>query len=301
MSKKKKSGSKPKKKKKGILKKIGKGLLAASTGGVSLLADKKIRKKIKGSKFLKKVGQGVLAVSTGGVSLLATKKGKAALKKVGKKLKNVHPLKVLKNVANKIGNAATFVTLLPLMGAMLIALKKKGIKVPHKGNAKEVANLFYINIVKKQHLEHCEDMGNDGNILYRHASNLYKNSLEGRENLIEEAASGIITAILNFFTGKKKQAAAEEAQKNGEDVDPENELTDDERAVVDTSEPLTEDDYAMNEEVDNATDELAAQTGGVDSDGNVNIPEESLEDEMQHCEHLESDYEPSGIMKFFGK
>ncbi len=282
------------KEKKGLIKKVG---LAVLTGGASVVASKAV-KKIQQKKaekkanpkpkkqILKKVGKAALAVSTGGVSLLATKKGKQAIKNVTKKLKNVNPIKTLKNVTKAAGNAASFVALAPFMGAMLIALKQKGIHVPKKGNVKEVASLFYINIIQKQHLEHCEHLDNytSGNVAFNKASSLYQ-STSGREHIVgvaAAAAGGIITAILNYFTAKKKLKAQETALAEGTEVEPEEELTEEEKEVVNESEPITTEDEDVINEVNEAQDELAKEVGGEDSEGNLHIPEEEIEEELEH-------------------
>jgi hypothetical protein len=129
-------------------------------------------------KKLKKVGRGVLAVSTAGLSDKKTRQkyGKAA-KKVGK---------VLKEVAL---DTTIYAPLVPLVPMMKKALKKKGKPVPKGVN--NITKAFYNEVVTKH-----------GNYDEIH----YDNELEA-DNIVAEAAAGIVKGVLEFVKGLKQKKA----------------------------------------------------------------------------------------------
>lgn len=294
------------KKKKGILKKIGKAAAAVATGGVSLAASKKgkakikaVAKKAKNKGVFKKVGKIGAAVLTGGVSLLADKKVKGKIKKVTKKVgakvkaaaKKANPIKVLKKVANAAKKGAEFAALLPFMIPMELALKAKGIKVKKPRKPKEVASLFYVNVVQKQHLEHCEHLDGEqsGEVALGVAQNLYRGS---HHNVVADAAAGIskgiITAILDFFTAKRKQKELAEKEAKGEPILEEDKLTEEEKAAVGTdTEYNPSQDAAMIKSFDEAQDTLVSETGGLDSEGNETEPSAEIEEAVAEQEAQE--------------
>lgn len=120
--------------KKPKLAKVLKGVAAVSTGGASLLADKKSREKLKkaaSNPKLKKVLKGVAAVSTGGASLLLDKKNRQKVAGAAKKVAAVAG-NAAKKVANAGKKAATIALFLPFMPVALIFLKRRGIKPSKK-------------------------------------------------------------------------------------------------------------------------------------------------------------------------
>jgi hypothetical protein len=138
-------------------------------------------KKGKLKKAFKKVGRVALAVSTGGASELATKKGRAGIKKGVKKVG-----KVLKEIAL---DTTIFAPLVPLVPMMKKGLQKKGKPVP-KG-VSNIAKSFYNEVVVKH-----------GSYEQIH----YDNDLDA-DNIIAEAASGIVKGVLEFIKGLKKHKA----------------------------------------------------------------------------------------------
>ncbi|TAJ75202.1 MAG: hypothetical protein EPO42_14195 [Gallionellaceae bacterium] len=120
--------------KKPKLAKALKAVTAVSTGGVSLLADKKSREKLKkvaSNPKLKKIVKGVAAVSTGGVSLLADKKNREKVANAAKKV-GAAASTAAKKVANAGKKVATVALFLPFMPLALIFLKRRGIKPSKK-------------------------------------------------------------------------------------------------------------------------------------------------------------------------
>ncbi len=207
-------------KKKGIVKKVLKGAAAVSTGGASLLLDKKTRSKIK--VVTKKV----------------TKKAGTAAKKVGKGIAKgaKKGIGAIKHVAKNAIDSKAYTALFPFKLPMEAMLKKKGVVVKKGASIKEVSDLFFLNVIKKeQHLEHC-----GGRTEHLILSHLDDPLLDGAATVAASAVPGgsIVKMILDFFVGAKKKKNAEAEKAAGRNVSKENELTEDEEKVIDKDAPL---------------------------------------------------------------
>lgn len=130
---------------------------------------------------LKKIGKIALAVGTGGASLAASKSGRQKIGRAAKKVGSV-----IKEVAL---DTTIMAPLIPLVPMMKKGIQKKGKPVP-KG-VSSIAKAFYNEVVTK-HGDYDEIH--------------FDNDLDA-DNIVEEAASGIIKGILEFVKGiaaKKK-------------------------------------------------------------------------------------------------
>lgn len=99
----------------------------------------------------------------------------------------------IKSAAHSVVSGAEdlpYVSLLPFKGMMQKELDSKGIK--HSGTLHELAPLFLKHIVHEE----------------SHSFEYHNNFDLESHNIVEEVASGIITAILEFIKGLKKKAAS---------------------------------------------------------------------------------------------
>lgn len=212
-------------------------------------------------------------------SKIATRKTKRAVKKAsgktlgnklkakGKSLKHqiTNPIETLKNVAKNAKQGAEFVALLPMRVAMLAILKQRDVRVPRKASIKEIASLFYVNVIAKESLEQLEhaDEQTGEDVAFEVAKDVAANSgIPG-----SQAAVGIVQAILNWFQARKKKKNNEKADKEGSD-EPIETLTQEEKKVADDT-PISEEEEKVLDDVDKKMDVIAKNTGGKDSKGNI--------------------------------
>jgi len=106
---------------------------------------------------------------------------KKAFKKVG-------------GVLKKVGSESLAAPLIPLRPVMKKALTHKGVAVPKRTGTMKLAHLFYNNVVAKH--GNYEEIHVDFDL--------------DADNLVEDAAMGIIKGILEFIKGLKKSKTAGE-------------------------------------------------------------------------------------------
>lgn len=214
---------------------------------------------------------------------------KKATKKIGKGV--VHGLK---NAAKGVKEGAEFAVLVPFLPAMLIALKAKHVAIPKKHTPKIIASLFYVNVLKGQHLEHCEHLDGEqsGGVAFGVASTLAENSgIPGAKIGIN-----IVHAILDFFTGKKKQKAASDKLAKGEVLSDDDKLTPDEQSATENSPDVEPHDAAMVKSFDKGHDDIVDEVGGTKSTGEeVDVPDSDDSTDDSSKEDLSGDTKKSKV------
>ena len=127
--------------------------------------------------------------------LVRKKKRVARRKKIVKRVKKTARKvgRTAKRVAKKVGGAAkrvAFAPLLPLKAMMVAALKRTGTKVTIRTPIDRVANLFYNNVVRKQHgFEDYDELNLDSYT----------------EDNIAPIVAGIVEAIITFVKRSKEK------------------------------------------------------------------------------------------------
>lgn len=210
------------------------------------------------------------------VTKRATKKAQG--KTLGKKIKKAvtNPIDTLKNVAKSAKQGAEFVALLPFRVAMLAILKQRDVRVPRKASIKEIASLFYVNVIAKENLQQLEhaDAQTGEEVAFEAAKDIAANAgIPGGQ-----AAVGIVQAILNWFKARKKQKDNKQGDAEGS-TEPIQELTTEEKEVVKDEEEVSPEEEKVLDAVDKKLDVLAKETGGEDSKGNIHAaPKDGSED-----------------------
>ncbi len=227
-------------------------------------------------------------------------------KKAAAKVKNL-PKKAL----HKSVESAEFMALKPVEPLMKLALKKKGVTVPKNAKLKLVASLFVTNVIHNKPSGHLDMESLNYLNALEHvdsepetkeaATDSAENTAFKAAALVSgiapgaQAATNIIHMILDFFKGIQKKKKIKQAQEKlkkeliakGEtpeqaeveaekkvDSDPDLKLTTEEKKVVNSKTPLTQDEEETAVAVDKTHDELAkAIPGTEDTKGKTHVKE----------------------------